>query len=151
MARRVNMAPPPNQMLMRVYHLLSTTSPLGRMIPARWHGSRMAVESVRQCNGRTAKRPSQKAGSRVKSLAASTEHPVWSTRHCGRMTGKPEVMPADPLRAITSGRPTTRLFARKILSRGSCRHHDSKGELQAELDNSRVVARRDDATKIARI
>jgi len=55
------MAPPPNQMLMRVYHLSSTTSPLG-MIPERWYGSRMAVESVRQCNGRNSQEVAAEGG-----------------------------------------------------------------------------------------
>ena len=32
-----------------------------------------------------------------------------------------------------------------------CRAQDSKVELQSELDNSRIAARRDDATKVARI
>jgi len=30
---------------------------------------------------------------------------------CGRITGKPEVIPEDPIRAITSGWPTTRQLA----------------------------------------
>src|SRR5579859_165834 len=54
----------------------------------------------------TAKRWPQKAGLRVKSLAASTEHPVRSTRHCGRMTDKPEVMLAEPFGpSLPVGRP----------------------------------------------
>ena len=36
-----------------------------------------------------------------------------------------------------------------LAARGLCRGHASKVELQSELDNSRIVARRDDATEVA--
>ena len=42
-------------------------------------------------------------------------------------------------------------FQLLVASKTQVRTRNSKIELQSELDNSRVVARRDDATKIARI
>jgi hypothetical protein len=54
------------------------------------------------------------------------------------------------IRGITSRLPAiSALCKQEFYQRGPCRHHDSKGELQSELDNSRIAARRDDAAKIA--